>query len=374
MKLRCRLVVNVIKGVPVLVLGLATVSGCGSAPPPTIAPISPVSQAPPSAGPFEKLSQYGLFAEPVSALKPARGVMPYDLNSPLFTDYAAKDRVIRIPEGKKIVYRDSEVFEFPVGTVIAKTFSYPNDARAPSEGRRIIETRILKREAEGWSTLPYIWNAEQTDAVLDVAGETVDVSWIHTDGKQRTNNYIIPNANQCKGCHERHQEVVPIGPKARNLNRLFAYEAGSENQLEHWTRLGILEGAPSLAHVPKLAVWDDPESGSLDDRARAWLEINCAHCHSPEGPARTSGLDLLAGQKNPVTYGIMKAPVAAGRGSGGFAFDIVPGHPETSILAFRIASTHPGIMMPELGKRLVHEEGVALIREWIAARPESTSK
>ena len=163
----------------------------------------------------------------------------------------------------------------------------------------------------------------------------------------------------------------PIGPKVRNLNRDFAYREGTENQLAHWGRRGALAGAPDPAAAPRLAVWDDPKSGTLDARARAWLEINCAHCHNPDGPARNSGLDLLASQRNPTAFGINKPPVAAGIGSGGLAFDIVPGQPDKSILVYRIASTHPGIMMPELGKRLVHEEGVALIREWIAAMPRA---
>ena len=129
--------------------------------------------------------------------------------------------------------------------------------------------------------------------------------------------------------------------------------------------------APAVpADAPKLPVWDDPATGTLDARARAWLEINCAHCHNPEGPARNSGLDLTAAQRNPTAFGIFKPPVAAGRGSGGREFDIVPGQPDRSILVYRIASTDAGIMMPELGKRLVHEEGLALVRQWIAAMKE----
>jgi uncharacterized repeat protein (TIGR03806 family) len=192
------------------------------------------------------------------------------------------------------------------------------------------------------------------------------VSWVHTDGRSRTNNYIIPNSNQCKGCHKAGESMLPIGPKARHLNRDFAYAEGNENQLVHWARCGALSGAPEPARVSRLAVWDEPRSGTLDARARAWLEINCAHCHSPDGPARSSGLDLLAAQQYPTAVGILKPPVAAGLGSGGLQYDIVPGSPDRSILAYRIASTHPGVMMPELGKRLVHEEGVALIRAWIA--------
>jgi hypothetical protein len=118
-----------------------------------------------------------------------------------------------------------------------------------------------------------------------------------------------------------------------------------------------------------MAVWNDPSTGSLDERARAWLEMNCAHCHNPQGPARTSGLDLMASQRNPTACGIFKTPVAAGRGSGGRDFDVVPGEPDKSITMFRLLSSDAGIMMPELGKRLIHTEGVELVRQWIAAMP-----
>jgi uncharacterized repeat protein (TIGR03806 family) len=307
-----------------------------------------------------------LFAGELAAQEPAPGVVPYDLNSALFSDYADKLRFIKLPPGTQATYCDDDVFDFPVGTVIAKTFAFPHDARVPAHGRRLIETRILKRDEEGWVGLPYIWNDGQTDASLDVAGSTVDVTWIHTDGKPRTNNYIIPNANQCKGCHKSADAMKPIGPKARHLNRDFAYREGRENQLARWTRLGVLAGAPDPGKAPRLPVWDDAASGTVDARARAWLEINCAHCHSPDGPARNSGLDLLASQARPAAFGVYKPPVAAGLGSGGLEYDIVPGQPDRSILVYRISSTHPSVMMPELGKRLVHDEGVALVRQWIS--------
>jgi uncharacterized repeat protein (TIGR03806 family) len=327
----------------------------------------PKTAAPSPPGPFQTLSQYGLFAGDPVAQQPAPGVIPYDINSALFSDYAEKFRFIKFPAGSSAVYKSDGVFDLPAGTVIAKTFAYPRDARDPSKGRRLIETRILKHDSDGWVGLPYVWNDTQSEATLDVAGNTVNVSWIHSDGDPRTNNYIIPNANQCKGCHKAGEAMLPIGPKARHLNRDFDYASGKENQLTHWSRLGLLSGAPDPENAPRLAVWEDPRTGTLDARARAWLEINCAHCHSPDGPARNSGLDLLASQQNPTSWGVNKAPVAAGLGSGGLAFDIVPGQPDRSILAYRIASTHPGVMMPELGKRLVHKEGVELVREWITA-------
>jgi uncharacterized repeat protein (TIGR03806 family) len=349
------------------VLMVVATSGCGTRVIHELPPPNPHQEA--EARPYEKLSQYKLFAGEPKDQQPASSVIPYDLNSALFSDYADKYRFVKLPAGTHATYSDDGVFVFPVGTVIAKTFAFPRDARDPKAGRRLIETRILKHDADGWVGLPYIWNTEQTDADLDVAGDAVDVSWIHTDGRTRTNNYMIPNANQCKGCHKAGESMTPIGPKARHLNRDFAYQEGTENQLAHWSRSGALVGATDPGAAPRLANWADQESGNLDARARAWLEINCAHCHNPEGPARNSGLDLLASQHNPTAFGIEKPPIAAGNGSGGLLHDIVPGQPDKSIVVYRISSTHPGVMMPELGKRLVHDEGVALIREWIAAMP-----
>lgn len=349
------------------VVALGSISGCGDT------PKTPVLDKPlEKLRPPEKLSAYGLFRGNGSTQEPVEGVIPYDLNSALFSDYTEKFRFVKVPPGRLIEYKPDQVFEFPVGTIIAKTFAYPVDARDPSQGRRLLETRILKREREGWVGLPYIWNAEQTEATLDVAGSLMDVTWTDVEGQERKNNYIIPNSNQCKGCHKQGDEMQPIGPKARNLNRDFAYADVVENQLVHWSKAHALAGAPMPDKAPKVAVWNDPATGTLDERARAWLEINCAHCHNPAGPAKNSGLDLLTTETNPTLFGIFKTPVAAGRGSGNREYDIVPGAPDKSIIMYRIQSTDPGIMMPELGKRLVHAEGVELIREWIAAMPPMT--
>ncbi len=348
---------NVVRVLALIAMGLA--SGCGK-------PAAEEKIADRRAEPPALLSSYKLFAGELRELRPASGVIPYDLNTPLFSDYTDKYRFIKLPAGTNVQFQAEDVFQFPVGTIIAKTFAYPVDARDPSLGRRLIETRLLIHESDGWVGLPYVWNDEQTEARLELAGGAVDVSWVHRDGNKRTNNYIVPNANQCKGCHKIGEMMQPIGPTARQLNRDFAYENGRDNQLKHWANEGLLA---NLSNAPKLAVWDEPKSGTVEERARAWLEINCAHCHRPDGPARNSGLDLRFSQNQPVALGVMKSPVAAGPGTGGRSFDIVPGKPDESILMFRIASTHPGIMMPELGKRLVHDEGVALVRSWIESMP-----
>ena len=318
------------------------------------------------AEPPEHLADWALFQGDGSAQEPAPGVIPYDVNSPLFSDYAVKYRFLRLPPGTAARYQETETFGLPVGTVLVKTFAFLHDLSQPAKGRRLIETRLLVHRKEGWIGLPYVWNEAQTDAVLQVAGTTRQVQWSHRDGKSRQVDYIVPNTNQCQGCHLRDKTVEPIGVKARQLNRDFVYKEGRENQLAGWTHRGLLAGAPSADRAPRLAVWDDPASGGMGVRARAWLEANCAHCHNPQGPAASSGLDLMASQQDPVKFGILKTPVAAGRGSGGRLYDIVPGKPDESILVYRIESTDPGVMMPELPRRLVDEEGVALVREWIA--------
>jgi uncharacterized repeat protein (TIGR03806 family) len=313
---------------------------------------------------LEKLSDYGFFREPLRKLMPTDSVVAYALNSPLFTDYAYKKRFIKIPKGQTIDFHATETLNFPAGTILIKNFYYPADFSKPDKDWRILETRLLINENNDWKALTYIWNEEQTDALLDVAGKTVPVSWTHTSGQKRNIQYSIPNLNQCKNCHMRGGNVSPIGPTARQLNR--PGESSEFNQLVHWQKLGLLTGLPELAQVEKLVAYEDV-SATLDNRARAWLEVNCAHCHRPDGPAKTSGLHLLASVKNPMELGIGKAPVAAGKGSGGLLYDIVPGHPEQSILQFRINSVDPGTMMPELGRSIVHEEGAALIHDWITA-------
>ena len=116
-----------------------------------------------------------------------------------------------------------------------------------------------------------------------------------------------------------------------------------------------------------MAKFDDPQSGSIDDRARAWMEVNCAHCHNPIGSARASGLDLRLSQRDPGQYGVFKSPVAAGKGTGGRRYDIVPGKPDESILMYRLETDEAGARMPSLARSMVFHESNELIREWITS-------
>ena len=338
---------------------LAAVLSLGAAPKPApVALDALLAQAP-----AQSLDAYGLFTDP-GGRTPNAGLTPYGLNTPLFSDYSEKSRFLYLPPGTQATYAGTGAFAFPVGATLVKTFAYPADLRKPGDRVRFIETRLLIRKPQGWVALTYVWNDAQTHAVLKRGGLRLPVSLIDRAGKPLTIDYAVPNANQCKECHSLAGELSPIGPSARNLNGDLAYPSGRENQLAHWTRVGLLSGAPSPEAAPRTAVWTDTKA-RLSDRARAYLDANCGHCHNPLGMASNSGLFLNLEEEDPAKQGVWRRPVAAGRGSGGLEYDIDPGRPETSILLHRMNSVEPGVMMPELGRSLVDQEGVALVREYL---------
>ncbi|MFT6868179.1 MAG: putative repeat protein (TIGR03806 family) [Cyclobacteriaceae bacterium] len=314
----------------------------------------------------QKLSDWKLFQEPMKDLKPMTNILRYDLNTPLFSDYSHKSRFVKIPKGESAIYQTTEVFDFPLETVLIKNFYYPADFRAPKGNRRIIETRLLINESEEWKALTYVWNEAQTEAFLEIAGRSIPVSWKDENGVLKNVNYSVPNLVQCKSCHEFNGKLMPIGPTARQLNRQMDYTDESINQLKKWESEGLISSLPPVSEWSVIPVWNDPKTGSLNDRARAWLDINCAHCHRAEGPAKNTGLYLTYDETDLYKVGINKPPVAAGRGSGGLKYSIVKGDPDKSILLHRISSLDPGVMMPEVGRKMNHEEGIALIREWIS--------
>lgn len=314
--------------------------------------------------PYERLSEYQFFVGKLSSLDPNIGVLPYDLITPLFSDYAQKARFVWMPKGTSAqIDHPQETFKFPTGTVLIKSFYYPLDERSSNLDRRLLETRLLVRRATHWDALTYVWNEEQTEAYLEIAGGVVPTAWVDAQGNQQTVNYIIPNKNQCKGCHEYDKQLRPIGPRLPYLDKTFIYNDGRYNQINKWQDYGYLSGAEGQEYK-KVAAWDDT-TALLEDRALAYMEVNCGICHSEHGPASISGLFLTTGYDELTDLGVCKSPVSAGSGSGGRNYDIVPGNPDASIVAYRMESLNPGEMMPELGRTLKHHEGVALIRAWI---------
>ena len=308
-------------------------------------------------------------------------VVAYDLNTPLFSDYALKARAVYLPEGQAMSYDADGVFRFPVGAAIFKTFYFPADLREPDANITLIETRVLIHTEDGWEAWPYVWNEEQTEAVLDLGGESRAISFVDAEGASQTASYLIPQRNQCSSCHERNlgeggePVISPIGPAARNLNRDYDYGDGPTNQLAHLAGLGMLDGMPDLGSVP--AAYDFTEvmaSGAdvvpdaeVEFAARSYLDINCAHCHDAQGTQGvTSQLFLNHDNDDTFRLGFCKRPGSAGAGTGGLTYDIVPGDPDQSILVFRVETTEVGAMMPLLGRSLQHANGAALVRRWVA--------
>jgi uncharacterized repeat protein (TIGR03806 family) len=339
------------------------------------------------------LEEWGQVAVRGGALVLGEGVTAYDLNTALFSDYALKLRTVWIPGGAgPAAYHEADTFDFPVGTVITKTFFYPladsgfdevsaagrledhfDGTQLDLAGVRLIETRVLVRREAGWEALPYVWDEAQEAASLQRTGAFVELTLMSAARPAQGFTYAVPDVNQCAACHvldARDGALSPIGPRARHLNGPFAYADGPENQLARWVQAGLLTGAPEPELAPRAAVWEGDvtlSGAALDAASRAWLDINCAHCHSRTGPARTSGLYLEPSEPDGPHLGRCKPPIAAGTGTGGRPFSIVPGAPEQSIFVHRLETERLSDMMPELGRSVTHHESAALITAWISA-------
>lgn len=346
---------------------------------------------------IKKLSEYNLFekeCDPTTA--PNAGGFPYDLTTGLFTDYSSKYRFIFMPPNTSADYSEDEVLEFPVGTVLVKTFSMPKDTAIRGfksdkdfVGEKLLETRLLIHREGGWIALPYVWNEDQTEAELHVSGKLLPMSIVH-NGEQKDFTYAVPDIQTCKQCHQLTNDIdgtnvsrfAPIGPKARLLNRELEFSQGNQNQLAYMVENELLKGAPAnLASIDTIPAFNESTDISaktgaeLEALAKGYLDINCAHCHrrtgdaTNDGKAGYSGLkleywrDLVGGENE---HGVCKIPIAFS--VQGLAFDIVPGDAQRSILPYRMALT-TAKRMPEAGRDLVHGEGVALINAWINSMP-----
>ena len=361
-----------------------------------------------------RLEQYNLFADADDPRSlPHEGGVPFVLNTKLFSDYATKYRVAFIPPGEQAVYRDGQdgnnvngTIDFPVGTVIAKTFAFTDEANG---GEELVETRLLiKRTSQSgkafWAGLPYIWEQQDGEMVARFApgGGSRAVHWHYRDANTgqvvsgETAGYSVPNANQCITCHgndDRPGGSAPIGPKPRNLNRAYqpessfmgtAGQAGFPrvNQLQYWIDQGLLAGAPDLeldgqgvaTNIERLPRWNVPGDGGasahsaadVEQRVRAYLEVNCQHCHNDKGAASNTGYYLDHYRAVDAGYGICKKPTATGGGSCGRQHVVVPGSSADSIVACRLAAENdPQRMMPPIARSVAHNEASALMNQWI---------
>ncbi|MAN59500.1 MAG: hypothetical protein CMC08_06660 [Flavobacteriaceae bacterium] len=293
------------------------------------------------------LSEMGVFTATLASLAPAAGVQLYEINSTLFTDYAKKQRLIRMPEGQAMRYDNNDLLPvFPDNTLIAKTFYYNRNEQIPSEGRKIIETRIFLKINGVWEVGNYIWNEAQTEATYSEAGNNVPVSYIDGAGNTQDVNYQIPSKQDCFTCHNNNGSTFPIGMKLRSMNFTPSYT--NKNQLQFLADIGLLAGV-NPSEVSVLPDWTDDVNYTLLERGRAYLDVNCAHCHQPGGSV-PSGFTIDFRYETP--------------------FDDTNIYSNRGEIEARFQSTAPVYRMPQLGRTVVHQEALQMLRDYLEAIEE----
>ncbi|AUC83594.1 hypothetical protein [Lacinutrix sp. Bg11-31] len=283
---------------------------------------------------LQNLSSLNLFEGLLSDLSPSEYAFEYNLNTALFTNYSKKQRVIALPNGEKLNAIDDFLPTFPDNTVIAKTFYYYNDDRDPALGKQIIETRILIKQNGIWETGNYKWNAAQTDAVLDNTASNASITYIDDDGETQNVNYTIPEGNDCITCHSNANTMQPIGPKLRNLTK--------NNQLNTFVTNGYINSFDTST-INALPDWEDT-SLTTEERARAYMEVNCATCHNSGGSAELESVMKLAFETP-----FNQTNIYAKR------FDIDN----------RMQDYQFNYSMPLIGVTMVHSQGYNLVRSYV---------
>lgn len=308
------------------------------------------------------LSQTGVFHD-LAQLQPGNDLIPYSVNSPLWSDGAAKQRWMALPEHSKIHFSEKGEWQFPDGTVFVKHFALPVDDINPQILRRL-ETRLLVRDTNGGVYgASYRWRADNSDADLVTVG-TNEVISIKTATGVRTQKWFFPGRQDCLTCHTPVAGGV-LGVKTSQLNGEFKYPNGvTDNQLRTWNHLGLFKrplDEKKIPHLPRLAAVSDPHA-SPNLRIRSYLDANCAMCHRPGGveaffDARFDG--PLKSQN------LINGPVANQMGISG-AKVIVPGDLKKSLLLHRLRSTGEN-QMPPLARNVVDEKAVAVFTNWISS-------
>ena len=309
--------------------------------------------------PFNTLSDYNFFEGDIKAQTPVLGVIPYKPISTLFTDYAKKKRFIWMPSDVKATYAgDNEIINFPVGTILIKSFYYDNVQ--PNNSTRIIETRLMLKKEDDWHFADYIWNDAQTEAAFSLEGSFTNVDFLE-NGVAKSTNYRIPSDVECFTCHKSETNSVPIGVRPQNLNSSYIYDDGSQNQLERLIAQGYLEDNLP-ATINTVVDWSD-ETQPIDLRVRSYLDINCAHCHSELAHCSYRPIRFAFDEsENETNIGICVEPDTD---IPGMTHVVAPSQKERSTMYFRMNTTAEEFRMPLLGRSIIHEEAVVLIGEWI---------
>lgn len=323
--------------------------------------------------PYNTLSEYNFFSGNITDVQAAYGVLKYEPITPLFTDYAEKDRYLWIPPGQKASYiADNKSLDFPTGSALIKVFYYNNvvnDAVLPNNSTRIMETRVMVKMDSGWEFAEYIWNDDQTEAFLDKTGDGgfKETEWIR-NGETRFVNYRFPAMSQCTICHNTGS-FTPLGIKPESINSEIVYEDGIQNQLQKMIDFGYLENSlPST--ITTVADWTDM-SAPLEERMRAYIDINCGNCHQDGGQGDYRGIRLSYTDTNNLdNLGVCIDADTPIPGLTGQKL-IAPMDINNSIIYFRMAVEGDGqYKMPQFGQSLAHPEGLALMEDWINSLTE----
>jgi len=284
------------------------------------------------------LSNTGIFVGKLPDLIPADEYTFYELSSELFSDYAEKQRLIKLPTGEELVQVDGGLPLFPNGTSLVKTFYYWNDKSDTSKGKKILETRLLVRQSNDWIVGVYKWNVEQTEAYLLSGGNDEAVNWINENGEPMQTTYHIPSTKECITCHQSDGVFKPIGPKLFNLNRPVQRNGATVNQLTYFQQKGLIN-AFHVSSIDSLPNYND-KSLSDDVRARAYMEVNCSHCHTSKGFA-PDWLDFDFAYATPLDETAMVANKA------------------------QIIEAIESGKMPFIGTSILDREGVQLVTEYL---------
>ncbi len=316
------------------------------------------------------LSQTGAFVN-LQTLQTRAGLLPYDVNSPLWSDGAEKRRWFAIPNdgvanspGETIAFSETGEWSFPVGTVFMKHFMLPTDLRNPSV-QRWLETRFLVRASDGdYYGLTYRWRPDRSDA--DLLASSLDESIPVTDANGITGQlaWHYPSRSECLFCHSVPAEQV-LGVKTRQLNGLYSYPSTGivDNQLRAINHLGFLSPALNEAAIPSFLT-SAPLSSTQDTvehRVLSYLDSNCAQCHRPGGVRANfdTRLSTPLALQNIVNGGVENSLGIPG------SRVVLPRDPARSLLLQRVISLDSCCAMPPLAKSTVHTEAVDLITQWI---------
>ncbi len=303
------------------------------------------------------LSATGVFVDTAS-LQPTPGIIEYDINAAFWSDGALKRRWIALPGPSHMHFSADGAWLFPIGTALVKHFEL---AVAPGVVRRI-ETRVLLHQHSGWRGFTYRWNDAGTDAdLVDDAGADLELT-IQEGMGTRQQTWHLPGRAECLSCHTAAAGRV-LGIRTPQLNRSFAYPLGISNQLLTWNHIELF--TTDIGPAGAYAAYVDPgdPAASLDDRARTWLDVNCAQCHRPNGPTPVD-LDLRFSIPSAEMHAFGVAAITAVPGGSGLR--IAVGNHLGSDLWQR-ANRRDLFGMPPLASSLVDEQALDLLAAWIDA-------